>query len=389
MDVEKLLSHRFIVFCEDHYNPLGVVRSLGEEGIKPDVILVASHKPHLVTNSKYKGEVFVVKTIEEGYEILLSKFSGEKEKPFVYTCSDDIESFLDLHYNEIVDQFYFFNGGSQGQITKMMEKNEMCRLAIECGIDVPKTEELKVGHLPKSLQYPVMTKSVISTTANWKKNVHICHNENELIEAYKTITGDKINVQEFIEKKNELCIDGISINGGGELYMPIQSSYIRFSSMSYGNYILFEKFKELDLFDKIQELFKKTKFSGIFSIEFLRDKNDHFYFLEINFRNSTWSYAHTASGINLPVIWAKSVLAGHLDVSDVFIKKVPFTAMVEEHDFRENVLHRKMSINQWIKDFRSCDYYFVYNKKDLKPFNAHLRSEVWRMTKKFVFRMKS
>ena len=65
--------------------------------------------------------------------------------------------------------------------------------------------------------------------------------------------------------------------------MPIQSSYLRFTPKGYGNYILFEKFKEEGLYNKIQSLFKLTKFSGIFSIEFLRDENDHFYFLEINF----------------------------------------------------------------------------------------------------------
>lgn len=389
MNVKELLKHKFVVFCEDHYNPLGVVRSLGEEGLNPDVILVVGeHKPHLIPNSKYVKELKCVKSIEEGYGLLIADYAHLNEKAFVITCSDDIESYLDLHFDEFNSHFYFFDGGSQGQITKTMEKNEMCRLAVECGLDVPKTEELRVGDLPKSLRYPVMTKSVISTTANWKKNVHICRNEEELKEAYKSIWGDRINVQEFIEKKNELCIDGLSINGGEEIYIPIQSSYIRFSSMSYGNYIQFEKFKELELFDRIHELFKRTHFSGVFSIEFLRDRNDHFYFLEINFRNSTWSYAHTVEGVNLPVIWAKSVLAGHLDVSDVSIKKDTFTAMVELEDFRENVLHRKISFTQWMKEFKSCDCGFVYNEKDSKPFRMMVRAEVWRLIKKFIFRIK-
>jgi D-aspartate ligase len=389
MNVDNIKKHKFVVFCEDHYNPLGAVRSLGEEGLNPDVILVVGdHKPYLIPNCKYTNELKIVHTIEEGYKRLLKDYSCLEEKTFIITCSDDIESHLDLHYDELKDHFFFFDGGSQGQITKTMEKNEMCRLALECGLDIPKTEELKVGELPKNLRYPVMTKSVISTTANWKKNVHICQNEEELLEAYKSITGEKINVQEFIVKKNELCIDGLSINGGEEIYMPIQSSYIRFSSMSYGNYILFEKYKEQELFEKIHALFKKTHFSGVFSIEFLRDQNDHFYFLEINFRNSTWSYAHTVEGINLPVIWAKSVLAGKLDTNEVVIKKVPFKAMVELEDFRENVLHRKMSFGQWRKDFKSCDCGFVYNEKDPKPYCKMVRHELWRLIKKFVFRIK-
>lgn len=35
-----LANHKFIVFSEEHYNPLGVIRSLGEEGIKPIGIII-------------------------------------------------------------------------------------------------------------------------------------------------------------------------------------------------------------------------------------------------------------------------------------------------------------------------------------------------------------
>lgn len=376
MKVNDLLTHRFIVLSVDHYNPLGVVRSLGEEGIKPFAIVIAAsgRTPCMIPNSKYIEGVSIVASIEEGYKYLIDNFSKEKEKPFVYSCGDDVEAYLDSHYNELKDHFYFFDGKSQGQITKVMEKNEMCRLAVQCGLDIPKTEEVKVGELPHTLRYPVMTKSVISTIENWKGNVHICQNETELLEAYKSIRGERINVQEFIKKKNELCIDGLSINGGEELYMPIQSSYLRFTPKGYGNYILFEKFKEEGLYNKIQSLFKLTKFSGIFSIEFLRDENDHFYFLEINFRNSTWSYAHTKMGINLPVIYAKSVLAGHLDLTGVEIKNIPFTAMSEFSDFGESVKTGKVSLWQWFKDVRSCGCLFTYNKCDKKPFWCLIRS---------------
>lgn len=32
---ENLKKHKFILLCEDHYNPLGICRSLGEVGITP------------------------------------------------------------------------------------------------------------------------------------------------------------------------------------------------------------------------------------------------------------------------------------------------------------------------------------------------------------------
>ena len=45
-DIDKeLRKHKFVIFGSDHYNTLGAVRSLGEVGIRPDVIL-HPHYPH-------------------------------------------------------------------------------------------------------------------------------------------------------------------------------------------------------------------------------------------------------------------------------------------------------------------------------------------------------
>ena len=372
----NITDHLHIVLAQDHYNPLGVVRSLGEEGIYPVVILVSKDKPCLINKSRYIGKLHLVKTLEDGFGILMKEYSNQPEKPFIYTCSDDIESFVDLHYNDLIDHFFFFNAGEQGRITKMMEKEEMIKMATECGINIPKTEVVKVGEMPKTLRYPILTKAVISTMANWKSNVHICNNETDLRKAYETIKGDSIILQEYIEKKNELCLDGVSVNGGEDVYLPIQSEYIRFTPSAYGNYIFFQKYKEMELLPKIRAIFKKTGFTGVFSMEFLRDNDDNFYFLEINFRNSTWSYAHTHVGVNLPVIWAKSVLAGHLDVEDVKVSKTTFTAMQEFTDFKDSVIGGQVSLRQWIKDVKSCDCLFYYNKDDSKPFWSILRKKL-------------
>lgn len=39
----ELYSHKHIVLCYEHYTPLGVVRSLGEFGIKPIEIIIKNN----------------------------------------------------------------------------------------------------------------------------------------------------------------------------------------------------------------------------------------------------------------------------------------------------------------------------------------------------------
>ena len=70
----SIKDHLFIVISGDNGNALGVVRSLGEAGIKPILVYLVddSHIPMLLY-SKYIGIVHKVHSYEEGIELLLCK----------------------------------------------------------------------------------------------------------------------------------------------------------------------------------------------------------------------------------------------------------------------------------------------------------------------------
>lgn len=376
-------EHKFVVFCEDHYNPLGICRSLGEEKIEPIVVLIGEN-PTLIPRCKYVKTIHNVQSKEEGLRLIIDKYGNESSKPFIFTSADDTTELLDQHYDELVDSFYFFNGGGKGVITHYMNKEVICNVAQECGIDKPKGEVLYRGEVPFSLRYPIITKVIMSIKGAWKKDVYICKTENELINAWKTIKADEILAQEYIVKKNELCVDGISINGGKEIWIPNTSEYIRFTDQGYGNYMWIKPYTNNEVRKKIQNILKKTHFSGIFSLECLIDENDNLYFLEVNFRNSTWSYAYTFAGLNLPYQWAKSTLAGHIDYSSAKVRTAPFKAMAEFHDFDQSVRTGTVSLFNWIMQFHRTEVTFVYNSKDKKPFIYKLYASILRRINVFV-----
>ena len=364
---DPLLKHKFIILCGDHYNPLGLIRSLGEAGIKPIVIL-AAHAPFLVPCSKYIGELHRVDDNALGLSLLMEKYGDEPVKPFLFSCSDDIESLLDENYEMLKEKFYFFDGGSTGHITSLMNKDEINKLAARCGARIPRSEVVERGVLPTSVPYPVITKSIASTVGGWKNDVYICRDETELREAYTKIETPIVLVEEFIEKKNELCVDGVSIHGGEYVYMPLKCHYIRFTDKAYGNFMTMFPFEDGKTKNLITEIIHATKFTGIFSIEFLVTKDDELVFLEVNFRNSTWCYSATYAGANLPIIWARAVLKGCRDLTDVTVNSEPFTAMAELADFNDHVRHGSLSIRQWLKDFRNCPCTYVYDSNNRKPF---------------------
>ncbi len=361
----EVYKHKHIVFAQDHYNPLGIIRSLGEEGIKPIVVLCCK-RPQFLHKSKYIGKLHVCKTLDEGLDLIISEYGNETLKPFIYNGGEDPGMLLDNKYDEIKDKFFFFNG--QGTIAKSMMKYENCLMANRCGINIPKEEFLERGVLPTTLRYPVMTKAATSACGgNWKDDSFICHTQDELIEAYLKIKSERVLVQEFIVKENELCLDGISINGGESIFIPYGCSYYRFTSESYGNYMYFFPFKDSDLLKKIHDLIKLSKYSGVFCIEFLKDKDGDLYFLEVNYRNSGWSYAFTKGGFNLPFRWAVSTLDNELYTSDFDVLK-EFNAINDFSDFKDVLKTKNFNIITWIKQYITADCHYYYNKDDPKPF---------------------
>lgn len=80
----KLKEYKFIIFGSDHYQTLGVIRSLGKKGLRPDVILHPKYSDHpfMCPNSRYVGEVHIVDSVADGYILLLEKYGNEKIEAF-------------------------------------------------------------------------------------------------------------------------------------------------------------------------------------------------------------------------------------------------------------------------------------------------------------------
>lgn len=375
---EDLKKHKFIVLGAEHYNSLGIVRSLGEESIKPIVVMLNS-KLKVTSSSRYCDEIYYVNSMEEGYDLIIKKFTGGdiKEKPFVLASDDTTTSFFDQRYEDAKDKFIFYNAGEQGRITEIMEKQRLCKLAKKHGLSIPQTFKVKTGEIPEGLEYPVLTKADDSFIGNWKAATHICQNEDDLRKAFGKIKQEQVLIQKYIKKKNELCLDGYSWNAGKNVFIAIASDYKYVLPDRYSYYMNVFNFRNDKLQKALEEIFAEIGFEGIFSIEFLVDQNGNMYFLEINFRNSTWSYAATKAGMNLVTGWCSAMLEG--DKYKPVYKKVPtdFTAMVEISDFKTRVVGRKCGIGEWIKDLKECNCTFYYDSNDKKPLRTAIFSKLF------------
>ena len=359
-------SRKYIVFGGDGLNPLGIVRSLGEIGIKTD-ILRNRESEHYATieKSKYVNKVYYGTTSEELLTILLEKYGHESLKPIVFFTDEGNEAFFDSRFNALQNKFIFYNAGVEGGVNHLLRKDVQCELAIECGIKVPIFEVLETGVLPTKVSYPVITKTLTSNDGRWKQDMMICHNEDELKSAYKEIQAQQIMVEEFIDGTNEVDLKGFSIRGGEQICFTSLKKW-KFKDLEHKWLMYFEPCQDMQLKNKLSDLIRKANYSGIFDAEFIQTNNGELVFLEVNWRTGMFNYNHTVEGINLPYLWSMSTIHNRIEEDTITFSRESYTAMDEIDAFADVLRHPNLFL-RWLKAIKKADLLYYYNRKDIRP----------------------
>lgn len=356
----------FIILGEDHYTALGLIRSLGHVGIKP-VFICTPYKAKTASSSKYVGDVHVGKDPQECCEILMQNYAGTYPKPIVYVCGDGFMHQMDEYIDIMLKNFITFNAnGDVGRITYYMDKKNILDLAVKHGLDILPTHLVLKGTVPEDLEYPVITKSRASISGG-KCDVFICENESELLEAYSKIKSDEVLIQKYIDKKNELCLDGFTVDHGNYMDVSIASHYLYTIKGYYSPYHTIEVLNNPEIETKLNNMMKEIGFEGIFSAEFLIDKDDNLYFSEINFRASTWDYAAECVGINIPLLWAEFMI-GTEPYKLHHTVPANATAMLEPVDYAKRVLTGKLSVMEWVAQMKQATCTYYYAEDDMAPY---------------------
>lgn len=362
-----LEDHKFIIFALEHYNPLGMIRSLGCMGINPIYISV-KRRYEVAIKSKYISKLHKVDSIQEGYDLLMREYGNEQIKPYLMFSDDKSVGFFDQHYDEWKDKFIGYNAGQADRINYFINKYEIQQCANRHGLTVLDSFIVNKNEpLPQYLWYPVITKDISPNVGNWKADVYICQNEEELRGAMERIAIDDIMVQHFIDKENEMTLEGYAINHGSDVHIVSQCTYKYLIPGYYSPYVDVQMFKYPDLEAKLASMFKEIGFEGVFEAEFIIDKDGTFYFTEINFRASAWNYVGVVAGMPLPYLWCKGMENGYIDPADRKQYK-PFVAMSEVIDYAKRVEGGMISEPEWWRYFKEAECTFIYNKDDIAPF---------------------
>lgn len=365
-DMDDIKKHKFIVIGGDAVNALGIIRSLGEFGIKTHVLGEWSPNHHAALyKSRYVDSVDIVQNNEDIYRVLMEKYGNEPCKPFIFYTWEYHESFCDLHYDELKEKFYVYNAGSQGALNKLLDKTFQCELAAKCGIRVPQYKVVKKGTINHGIPYPIITKTISSYIPSWKSDMIVCFNEQDLQNAYQKIEAESVIVEEYIEGVCEVDLKGFSINGGQDIFFTHVKTWKR-KEDKIGHLMYFEPCTNEQLRYSLSQLIQKAHYNGIFDAEFIQDKDGKVYFLEVNWRTGMYNYNHLLEGINLPYLWAKSTIEGHIDINSISVKPIKYVAFDEINAFTECLRHPSLFF-EWLRQYRLADVLYFGNKLDTQP----------------------
>ena len=380
MNIEKSIidTIHVAVVGGAHHNTLGVIRSLGEQGINKEnihVLLIGSQiaNKNIISVSKYVLKQNV--SHDESYDaivIWLMNLAEDGIRRVVVCCSDGASEIVISNQKVLSEHFYL--PASKRDISQLMEKNVQDAVAKSCGLHVPKSTVVTRGNNFEWNCFPCISKPLKSVSGAGKHDICIVSSYSELESMLGKITAEEIQIQEFISKKMEFQLIGCSLNGGETIIIPGYTKILRQPRNTNTGYLEYSSIENLD-YDSgaVNEFIRKIGYSGLFSVEFIRDENDTDYFLEINMRNDGNAYCVKSAGVNLPFIWCYYSIFKQLpDLPLSFGKSIRF--IPDFNDLKVALSQRK--ILEWFCDFIKAESHSIYNKKDIRPFLIEVINQV-------------
>lgn len=369
--MKKAATITAVVAGHDHQNTLGVIRSLGEDGIRVIAVFLSDDDVCSAVHSKYIDAFFAVQPNEliSTLHSLGKQLGGQV--PLI-PCGDDTAAPIAQAYEHLKEWYILPCAEDGSNMLRLMNKMEMLEAARSAGLAVPSWVCLRqqdfadtekcCGHL----QFPCILKPVKLLPGGMFRFV-IMQSMEELRAALDYINSncETIIIQEYVRKTGEYGVNGCRLHKSGKTVFGGIIEKKRFSQASLGSTtagtILPD---EYGLCDAARRFVEYIDYRGIFDMEFISD-GEGFYFVEMNFRNGGYGYACTRAGRNYPAIWTSEACG--IDAGDYLDKAPRSLFFINESADLQNVRAGNVSAIMWLADVLRAKAHMYVNCRDMKP----------------------
>lgn len=364
-------DYKVLIIGGVHHNTLGVIRSIGKSSFSKKNIFLLIHdcdscKHEFLSKSKYidRANVFLLESSQEIFFWI--KNSANILNKCVVICCSDISSEIILSQREKFPSAIICPSSSM-DISYIMNKHFQSEIARSVGMNVPNDKVINKNESFLWVDFPCILKPIKSVCGGGKHDIKFASSYAELQSKISEELSNTIQIQRFIKKSMEFQLIGCSLDGGNIVIIPGFTRIIRQRDNTNTGYLKYSKIEELSFnLDNVKSLLKKFGYSGLFSMEFIRDINGTDYYLETNFRNDGNAYCVMSAGVNLPFIWSYYSVNRELPCQEKVTFDKPVYFMPDLEDIKLGI--KSVGLIGWIKEFLSAKSHSVFDWNDMLPF---------------------
>ena len=363
---------------------LGILRSLASEGI--DCYVADTFKSEGFYSKYVKKGFIIPNLIELGSESLLqsldhisAEIDPDNEGIFLFSGSDDYLLFFVDNWSVLSISYKATFETNKKVLSSCLAKTKMYEIAKKANVSIPSTFYSPVN-TSQITDYPVIIKPSLkkTDTVDVVKDgfrIRKSRNKEELEDAInilKTLDVDYV-VQQYIPGGDETLFTAGIFAYKGALIAIATGRKLRQFPPELGECSLGELVNEPVLESVTAKLLNQAKLTGICQVEYKKYK-EQFYLMEINPRPWSWISLTDYAGVNLPFIAINTIESDSKKQGEV-IKQREYSGywMFPTVDFLFNVFKSKnQSFLGFIKDIKKTKKFAFWDRKDLKPFFAHI-----------------
>lgn len=375
-----------VVIGRNYGNILTMTRALGRAGYSVHVVRLFKKKQSKVNPlgrlkpdaySKYvKKYIQCIADPMERVVALLENLELRAAKTLLIPVDDFSAYVVDAHFNQLHEKYYLPNIENQeGRINALMDKDKQKQLAKVFGLPVLQScliqSQNGLFQIPKGIIYPCFIKPNVSMKNN-KAMMRKCDDEKSLHQVLTKYAqkGDfEVLVEEFADIKAEYSILGVSTEHGiispGMFKAILGGHRERKGVAMMGELLPCAEFGEIV---KLCEGFiQSLQYTGMYDVDLIETTTGDVYFVELNYRAGASMHALTELGINLPALYADSIL----HEGTYFHEKILFDkgkVFINEKILLEELIRSDVGISDAKKYMEEADIYFMKDNQDSKPY---------------------
>ncbi|WP_295401965.1 hypothetical protein [uncultured Thiocystis sp.] len=299
---------------------LGVIRSLGQQGVK---VYGIDYKKDIGWYSRYSKPLHCPDPLRQEQSFLdwiQENFSDWSLKPAAFFTSDDFLISFSRNRN-LLSKHFVFNLAEHDLIQCIADKHCQFQIATKAGVNVPATwpitKAADLDTLPDTMLYPAFIKG--QDVNSWRRVMggaikgFQVENDHDLREKIAPILRNDVPVilQEVIAGPDTNHLKYCSYTSSdGKIFAEFTLRKIRQYPVRFGVGSAVESIQNAELIEEGRKLFSGIGFKGIGSAEFKYDNRDgKLKLIELNPRYWQQNYLSTVCNMNFPYL-------NYLDISN-------------------------------------------------------------------------